>query len=159
MMHNGGVAAYRERVSWPGWFFAIVFLGVGGGFLGIVLGARAGGSPWAIVVSGVPLLVVALVLWRMRFVELEFGPEGAAFGFGGLRRRVPKERILGAEVQDYPVARYMGWGYRFGWEPRERAYSILGYRRGVVLRFEDERGRTWRVFLSSADPESAIAAL
>jgi len=98
-------------------------------------------------------------VWRLRHVEIEFGREGVGFGFGGIRRRVPRERIVGAEPRDYPVIRYMGWGYRFGWEPRDRAYSVLGCRRGVLLTFDDERGRRWKVFLSSRAPEKAVAAL
>jgi hypothetical protein len=95
----------------------------------------------------------------MRHIELEFGPDGAGFGFGRVTRRVPRERILLAEPAAYPVARFMGWGYRLGWQPRERAYSILGCPRGIRLRFLDEEGREWTVFLSSRDPESAVAAL
>lgn len=158
-MHNGGVPTYRERVRWPGWFRLIIVVGVGGGLAAIALGARSGDSAWAVAVKALPLLVIAYVFWRMRFLEIEFGPEGAAFGFGGLRRRVPADRILGAEACDYSAIRFMGWGYRIGWEPHERAYSILGHGRGVLLRFRDHRGVTWRVFLSCTAPESAVAAL
>jgi hypothetical protein len=155
-MHNGGVAAYRERVLWPGPMYLLLGLLLVGA--PVALAVRVGFS-WTLAIVLVPFLLTACALWRMRFLELEFGREGAAFGFGGIRRRVPGARILEAVPADYAVARFMGWGYRLGWEPRERAYSILGCRRGVRLRFEDERGRTWKIFLSSRDPEGAIAAL
>ena len=61
--------------------------------------------------------------------------------------------------EDYSATRYMGWGYRFGWESRDRACSIIGQRRGVRLVFDDEKGRRWKVFLSCSDPEAAASAL
>ncbi|MCK6459436.1 MAG: DUF3093 family protein [Planctomycetes bacterium] len=148
---------YRERVGWPGWLLLALALLLVAGPLALVLGAAPRG--WTILAALAPLLLVAYVFWRMRHVEIEFGPLGVGFGFGGIRRRVPRERVVATEAKDYPAARYMGWGYRLGWEPRERAYSVLGCRRGVLLTFDDESGRRWKVFLSCRDPERAIAAL
>lgn len=148
---------YRERVHWPGWFLVALGLALVGGYA--ALAGSAATPPWALGLGALPFLAAAYATWRLRFVALECAPEGMGFGFGGITRRVPRERILGADVIDYPVARYMGWGYRLGWEPRERAYSVLGCRRGVLLRFEDERGRPWKIFVSSRTPEAAVAAL
>jgi len=153
------MGVYRERASWPGWAH-LLFLGPCAAGLAAIGWAiwRGEGPGW----TYVPFLVLAsvgLVWWRMRYLALEFGPESAAFGFAGLRRRVPRERIVSATVEEYSVARYMGWGYRFGWERRERAYSLIGYPRGVRLVFDDERDRRWKVFLSSSDPEAAVRAL
>ena len=153
------MGVYRERAGWPAWVHGLLLCPCGVGLAAMIWAAARGEEPgWA----WVPFLVLAsvgIVWWRIRHLALEFGPQGAAFGFAGLRRRVPRERIVSAAVEDYSVARYMGWGYRFGWEPRERAYSLIGYRRGVRLVFEDERGRRWKVFLSSDDPEAAVRAL
>lgn len=148
---------YRERVRWPGWFLGLLGLILVGGYVAL---GRSGVAPtWGFVLASAPFLALAYAIWRLRFVELECGPKGVGFGFGGITRRVPKERILGAEAMDYPAARYMGWGYRLGWEPRERAYSVLGCPRGLLVRFEDDRGRSWKIFLSSRAPEAALAAL
>lgn len=156
-MHNGGVESYREHVRWPGWFVVSLGLVLVGALF--ALGASRATPTWTLGILTVPFLLGAYGIWRMRFIALEFGPEGVAFGFGRLSRRVPRERVVGAEAMAYPAVRFMGWGYRLGWEPRERAYSVLGCPRGVLVTFDDERGRRWRVFLSSRDPERAVAAL
>ncbi len=148
---------HRERVQWPGWFFLALGLVMVAAF--VALGASDAAPAWAFAAAAGPFLLAAYGLWRLRHVEIEFGPEGVGFGFGAIRRRVPRERVVSAEARDYPAVRYMGWGYRLGWEPRERAYSVLGCRRGVLVTFDDERGRRWKVFLSCREPEQAIAAL
>jgi len=142
---------YRERVPWPGWSLLMLGFVLVGGYVAL--------RGWALAGAALPLFLAAYAVWRVRFLEIEFGPGGIAFGFGRITRRVPRERVLGVEVMDYHVARYMGWGYRLGWEPRERAYSVLGCRRGVLVRFMDDRARPWKVFLSSRTPEAALAAL
>ena len=35
----------------------------------------------------------------------------------------------------------MGWGYRIGWSKGDRAYSVIGHRRGLRVHFTDERGK------------------
>ncbi|MHC4549536.1 MAG: hypothetical protein ACYTEZ_12250 [Planctomycetota bacterium] len=150
---------YRERVAWPAWFYlvlAAVLAVAVFGTAGVIW--RHGLEPGALIALGA-LLVVGLVCYRLRYLALELGPEGAAFGFGGLHRRVPADRIRSAEPEEYAATRYMGWGYRWGWEPRDRAYAVIGYRRGVRLVFDDARGRQWKVFLACRDPAAAIAAL
>ena len=72
---------------------------------------------------------------------------------------IPRERIVSAQVELYSFSRYMGYGYRFGWESRDRAYSVAGYREGVRLEFDDEKGRRWSVFVSCSDPGAAVRAL
>jgi len=151
------VDSYRERVRWPGWFMIALGLILVGAYAAI--SKRPETPAWALAVGAVPLLLVAYAIWRLRFLEIEFSPKGIGFGFGGVRHRVPRDRLLGAEAADYPAVRYMGWGYRLGWEKRERAYSILGCPRGVFVTFDDDRGRRWKVFLSSRAPEKAVAAL
>lgn len=153
----GAMEPYREQVYWPGWFLlALGFVMVAAL---VALGASDTASATTFLAGAIPFLLAAYALWRLRHVATEFGPDGVGFGFGGIRRRVPRARVVSAEVKDYSPARYMGWGYRLGWEPRERAYSVLGCRRGVLLAFDDERGRRWKVFLACRDPEQAIAAL
>jgi hypothetical protein len=150
---------YRERAAWPVWVHLFVLFCAGAALLGVrrtvlrnVFGAEA-------LVGLAVAAAIVFVWWRMRHLFVEFGPEGAAFGFGGPARRVPASRIVAARPEDYRVVQYMGWGWRIGAGTRDRAYSVIGYRRGVRLEFEDERGRRWSVFLACSDPESACAAL
>ena len=70
---------------------------------------------------------------------------------------LPWERMRAAETEKYPLRRYLGWGWRIGGR-RDRAYSLIGPTHGVRIRFDDERGRDWSVFLSSRDPEAAVRA-
>jgi hypothetical protein len=154
---GGGTGLHRERVTWPGWFLVSLVLVLVGGY-GAALGAFGSTPLWTLLLA-LPLLLAGYGVWRLRFLEIEFGREGVGYGFGGIRRRVPRGRVHLAEAKNYPLARYMGWGYRIGWEPRERAYSVLGCRRGVLLTFDDERGRRSKVFLSSREPEKAVEAL
>jgi len=153
------VHSYRERVAWPGWFYLVLAVALSVGIFGTAgaLARHGPGLGTGVALAG--LLVVAGVLWRLRYIVLEFGPAGASFGFGRHGRHVPAARIVSAEAEQYSAARYMGWGYRMGWEPRDRAYSVIGCGRGVRLVFDDERGRRWKIFLACRDPDAAIAAL
>lgn len=148
--------AYRERIGWPLWLHLAIFFVLG--IAAVAAVALFDQEPRGVVLLPVLVLVVlAVVWWRVRFVAVDFDAGGAAFGFGGLRRRVPRERIVSAAPEAYSAVRYMGWGYRIGWGPRDRAYSVIGYRRGVRLEFDDERGRRWSVFVACSDPAKAIA--
>ncbi|MHC4819881.1 MAG: hypothetical protein ACYTF8_17695 [Planctomycetota bacterium] len=151
--------SYRERVAWPGWFYLVLAVALSVGIFGTAGALARHGLGVGAGVALAALLVVATVFLRMRYIVLEFGPAGASFGFGRPGRHVPTDRIVSAEAEQYSAARYMGWGYRMGWEPRDRAYSVIGCGRGVRLVFDDERGRRWKVFLACRDPEAAIAAL
>ena len=122
-----------------------------------VVGGVADPWPFGVVPFGVALTLL-IVWWRVRYLHVEFGPDGAAFGFTGPRRRVLREQIQSARVEDYSAVRYMGWGYRIGWKTGDRAYSVIGQRRGVRLEFTDERG-SWSVFVACSDPDEAIRAL
>lgn len=150
---------YHERVRWPFWSHLLFLLPCALGLLGLAWAIRRGEAWSWDSLSFLVLISIGYVWWRMRYLKLEFGPDGAAFGFSGLRRRVPRDRIVSAAPEEYSASRYMGWGYRFGWGERDRAYSVIGYSRGVRIEFDDERGRRWKVFLSSARPEDAIQAL
>ena len=93
----------------------------GAGLLVLIVGtARVLARSGDLVVSvaaAAAAVSLATVWWRMRHLRLDFGPEGAAWGFGRVRRRAARHRIRTAEVESYRAARYMGWGYRLGWKP------------------------------------------
>ncbi len=147
---------YRERVRWPGWFLVSLGFAVVAGYVTLW---KSVAPTWGFALAALPFLLAAYALWRLRFLEIEFGPSGIGYGFGRVTHRVPRDRILDATARDYSVARYMGWGYRLGWERGERAYSVFGFPRGVLVHFTDDRGRRRTVFLSSGAPEAALAAL
>ena len=153
----GLMARYRETVSWPFWchllFGAAILICLVSGAILVADRRLWSGAPG--IVAGVVMLIVWL---RMRTIVLEAGPEGIAFGFVRPRRRVSSEQVIEAVEREYSVARYMGWGYRFGWKPRDRAYSVIGCQRGVELRFRDPQGE-WTVFVSCRSPDRVIGAL
>ena len=156
---EGRPEGYRERVRWPLWFHLIFAVFVA---LNVVVVAKAGegAPPMARLVPAALAALLAYIWWRLRWLELRLDAEGAAFGFGGLKRVVPGARIRSVRVEEYSFGKYMGWGYRIGWlRPRDRAYSLPGCPRGVRLEFDDAQGRLWSVYLSSRDPDSAVAAL
>lgn len=149
---------YRESVTWPLWFHLLF-----GALVAVCVVAAVRSISKADAAIHVPAMaggaaLFGFVWWRFRRIDLETGPEGVAFGFGGLNRRVPRGRIESVEVEDYSFARYMGWGYRVGWGRGDRAYSVIGYRRGLRIVFVDERDRPWRIFVSCADPDAARKA-
>jgi len=150
---------YRERVAWPRWFYLVLASALAVGIFGTAGMLARHGPGLGAGLALAALLIVAFVVWRLRYIVLEFGPAGASFGFGRRSRHVPADRIVSAEAEEYSVTRYMGWGYRLGWESRDRAYSVIGCGRGVRLVFDDERSRRWKVFLACRDPAAAIAAL
>jgi hypothetical protein len=90
------------------------------------------------------------------FARLEWRTDGdgISYGFGRPSNFVPWSRVRSMEPDDYRFSRYRGWGWRIG-GVRDRAYSLLGYKRGVRLVIEDEKGRAWSIFLASRDPEAA----
>ncbi len=152
-------AVHREELVWPGWTQFAMILPLIGGVGGLIWAYSQDRLTTGIVIAAGVLVLVGLVFLRFRSIVIEFGPDGAAFGFNKPSRRVPCDRIVAAEVETYDVARYMGWGFRFGWEARDRAYSIMGHPRGIRLIFDDEKGRRWKVFVSIDDPETAMKAL
>ncbi|MHC4848666.1 MAG: hypothetical protein ACYTEG_09455 [Planctomycetota bacterium] len=140
---------YHERSTWPIWFHVLF------GLLACVV-------PVALVISGEWIgVVVALIfggIWyRFAWVEIRISQQGVEYGFRGLNNHVPWERMRSIEAEKYPFRRYLGWGWRIGGR-RDRAYSLIGPSHGVRIRFEDERGRDWSIFLSSRDPEAAVRA-
>ncbi len=150
---------YRERVRWPLWFH-LIFAGFVALNLAVVAKVGEGAPPMASLVPVAVAALLAYIWWRLRWLDLRLDATGAAFGFGGLKRVVPRERIRSARVEDLSFGKYMGWGYRIGWQgSRDRAYSLPGCPRGVRLDFDDARGRRWSVHLSSRHPDAAVAAL
>ena len=151
-----GRMTHRERLTWPVWIHLALGTAVGLSLYGGIDLLAVSWQGW------IPLAMAGLlgfIWWRIRVLVVETGPDGIAFGFGRPSRCVIRDRIKSAEAVDYSVSRYMGWGSRIGWKPRERAYSIMGYARGLQISFLDEQDREWNVFLSCIDPEAGVRAL
>ncbi len=151
-----GTMIHCERLTWPVWVHLALGTVVG---LSLYGGIGLIAASWQ---SWIPLGTAGLlgfIWWRIRFLVVETGPDGIAFGFGRPGRRVTRDKIKSAEAVDYSFGRYMGWGFCIGWKPRERAYSIMGYPRGLQVSFLDEQDREWNVFLSCTDPEAGVRAL
>lgn len=153
------MSPHAERIYWPVWCHLLIALPCILGLMGVV--ALLTGAREASLVDWITCLLflgIGWVWWRMRYFEVQYGPEGVAFGFGGLRRKVPADRIVTLKLEEYAPLRYMGWGYRIGWRARDRAYSLIGTRTGIRLEFTDARDRTWSLFLATRDPEEALRA-
>ena len=140
---------YRELCYWPRWFY-------------VLMAAIMIGLPVALFVvmedherwpALAPIPVVLAVLCWFSRLEIRADADGIAYGFLRASNFVPWARVKSLEPEDYRFTHYWGWGWRVG-GIRDRGYTVLGYKRGVRLRFEDDRGREWSVFLSSGDPES-----
>jgi len=81
--------------------------------------------------------------------------DGVSYGLFKASNFVPWSRVDSLEPEIYRFSRYRGWvGVGAIGGARDRAYSLLGYKRGVRLRFQHENGRAWSVFLASRDPEA-----
>ncbi len=159
------MSEHRERVRWPGWLLlavglmALMLVGSSIGLLRVT-GAPASGPVRLFHLFAILLLVVmAGLCWYFRYLEVAFGPEGIAYGFGRARQQIPFDRILSAEGCAYNWVRYMGWGWRIGPKRGERAYSVLGCARGVYIVYRRADASEASVFLSCTDPEAALRAL
>jgi len=142
---------YREQVVWPVWSRLVYLALMAAAPLLVMLSGEIEAWPIALGI----VVVLAFVGYRLATVDIRIDGEGVAYGFRGLRNRVPWSRIHAVSAEPYRFTRYLGWGYRIGGR-RDRGYALLGYPRGLRVEFCDERGRDWSVFLSSADPEAAV---
>ncbi|MEM8884417.1 MAG: hypothetical protein AAGD14_10125 [Planctomycetota bacterium] len=146
--------ASAQSSTWPLWF-RVLFLGVAGAPTLLILLL---GEPRDLWIGLIATFLLLLVWRKLARVDVQVDEEGLQFGFGGLHNRVPWSRVRRFEAEDYRALRYGGWGYRMaGW--RDRAYSVLGERRGVRVEFEDEKGKVSKIFLSCPDPDRLVDAV
>jgi len=156
---------HRERLRWPGWLrLALTLMGLilVASLVGLIREAGAKVGPPAriahLLAIGMLILLGGLC-WYFRYLEVRFSPDGIGYGFGRIRRLIPRECILSLEVCAYDWLRYMGWGWRIGPARGERAYSVLGHPRGLRVVFRRADASEASLFLSCADPEAAMRAL
>ncbi len=149
--------AYRKRVGWP-FYFHLAMLVPTALCLGGAVSALRYQQPGA----ALPLLAVGAVLsliwWRMRHLDVSVSPDEIAYGFGGLNRKIPAERVLDIRIEGYSFPKYLGWGYRIGWKARDRGYTMPRHPQGLRVDYEDASKRPCSVYLSLPDPDEALAA-
>ena len=107
------------------------------------------GGIWSVVI----LLGVGLLFWVMKLrVETQTDTLHISY-FPFLNRSIPYSDIASAEVEDYSLFTYRGWGLRYsfvkGW-----AYTVSG-KQGV--RLELASGKS--LFLGSQQPEALAQAI
>jgi len=110
---------------------------------------------WAaapVLVAGFAIGLIGLAFSRL---HVHAGPEGVRAGFGPFASTIQPEAIESATAEHYRWLRFGGWGLRWSWNMRDRAYSVPFVREGVTIRLHG--GRT--VFLSSRQPEHLAAAV
>jgi len=161
---NGELRSYRfsESVPMPGWFWAILLVGIGGVIAGMIAPLLDGARSWAWYAAYYPSMLVALavlvaamgIFQRLRIAVTD---ERVEFGFGILRRSLPLASIQSCEVKRYNWLPYGGWGIRFSTGGR-RAYSMPGVPRGVEITVAQGR-KVRRYFVSSTQPERFASSL
>ncbi len=145
-------------MAWPAWVHILVFCPVGLAIYAGIEAFRQRGWDWGLLPFAV-VSSIGVVWWRFRYLFVTVDPTELTVGFGPLRRVIARARIQSVTIEEYPVSRYMGWGYRIGWKKGDRAYSIPGPGRGVRIEYDDENGDPWSIFVSSFEPEALAAAL
>ena len=104
-----------------------------------------GGAPPSVAEAlawGLPLavLLAVLVLFVIMRLHLQVRTDGVHVRyvpFHRTYRHYPWHQVAAAHVRRYsPVAEFGGWGLRFGWAGKGRAYTVSGDR-GLQLEFTD----------------------
>jgi hypothetical protein len=155
---------YRERVPMPGW--VVPALGLLGGLWVArrVRGLRGHKPRWRKALSLMNAVSTAFMLLgavrRFGYIAIEVEEQNIRLGLGPMEKRIPAQNVRDVRVAIYNPLRFLGWGYRLGFDGR-RAFSQIGVPRGVEIT-ADEDGRQRRYFVSSNEPEalaSAVAAV
>lgn len=162
MAHNTG-AAYQEayeEVIMAGWMLALTLVPAAiSGLIAVsmlrdpAISERERMTGMVVVlVVGFITGVIGVMFSRLR---IRVDAQGVRFGFGPFRSAVQAGDIAGATAGPYRWLRFGGWGIRWAWNLRDRAYSVPFVKRGVEIRLHD--GHTY--FLSSRRPEALALAI
>ncbi|MCC6237570.1 MAG: hypothetical protein IT299_08350 [Dehalococcoidia bacterium] len=151
--------AYEEVVA-TGWMLVVTLVpaAISGAIAVAMLrdptissGERLGGMA-AVLVAGFITGVTGVIFSRLR---VRVDSQGVRFGFGPFRSTVRPDEIEGASESRYRWSRFGGWGIRWAWNMKDRAYSVPFVRRGVEIRLRN--GRTY--FVSSRRPDALARAI
>jgi hypothetical protein len=104
-------------------------------------------------------LLVLLLAWMLfMYVRVTVTADTVHLQLGVFGPKIPVADIVEACAENYPVAKYRGWGVRFALDGSV-AYSVPGYGRGVRIRFTKKNGRESTVWVTSPEPEALVAAI
>lgn len=96
--------------------------------------------------------ILASTFWELRFVVRA---DGVELGWGWpFARRIDLAGIKAARVEPYPVAKFFGWGWRFG-RGGAWAYSDIGIKQAVVLELTSGK----QVYVTLPEVEAAARAV
>lgn len=151
---------YEEVVRAPGWMIAMLLtMGV---FTGIALFGILRDPTLSAVERTVSALAVGVAGFAVGVVGLIFSTlsvhadrRGVAVGFGPFRSTLLPDDIASAEAGRYRWLRFGGWGLRWSWNFRDRAYSVPFVGSGVEVHLRS--GRSY--FISSRHPDSLARAI
>lgn len=151
--------AYEEVVA-TGWMLVLTLVPAAiSGAIAVAMfrdptmssGERFGGLA-AVLVAGFITGVIGVTFSRLR---VRVDSQGVRFGFGPFRSALRPDEIEGATSSRYRWLRFGGWGIRWAWNMKDRAYSVPFVGRGVEIRLRN--GGTY--FLSSREPEALARAI
>lgn len=136
-------AIYRERTSWPGWIWVVLW----GTIFVATVAAVAEGDAWA------PVFLVgvgAAVHWLVGGLTVRLHRDHIAVGLGRarlIRSTIRYEHIQGVEAVRYsPLREFGGWGYRI--RGNRRAWTARGDE-AVVLDLRDGR----QIYIGTESPD------
>lgn len=157
----------RFTQPWIWWLLGGVLALVGGVFGFGLVQQLVYDRPWGnnpmsdtslVLAALTQVAVVGGLVWLFRAMRLvtEVRSDGLHVRFRPfVRKHFPFETIRRCEARTYrPIAEYGGWGIRFGWGGRGKAYNVRGDR-GVQLEFTDGK----RLLIGSQRAEELEAAI
>jgi hypothetical protein len=157
-------ALFREVQRFRQWWVHLIILGVTAlmwyGFIVQIIGNQPfGNNPapdalmwlfWVFFGLGFPLFWYTMNLT----VEVHRDHIRVRF-FPFATRRIAMSEIQSFEARQYnPIMEYGGWGIRFGWGERGRAYNVSG-NLGVQLVLTDDK----RILIGTQQPDEFVNAL
>ena len=99
-------ASYRKRLAWPFYFHLAMLLPTVLCLFGAASALRdeqAGAALILLAVGG----ILTLIWWKLRHLEVAVSPDEIAYGFGGLNRKIPAERVVEVRVEKYSFCWYV----------------------------------------------------
>lgn len=141
---------YEETTGWPWWVAAIIVVSSVSGALGLLVGG--GGAPTLFLGAGL-IALLPLGIWFLfgkLVVRVTRTSVLVAFGTASLiQKLVAFSDIRRVEPVTYsPILEFGGWGIRWSFRGRKRAWTIRG-NRAVVLHLRDGS----RLYVGSEQPE------
>ncbi len=107
-----------------------------------------------LLVGGMMLLFAWLagVFWELRILV---EPEALVLGWAGrVQTRLSRADIAAVSVADYPLRRFLGWGWRRA-SGGDWAFSDLGLRQALVIKRPNGKS----LYLTLRDPQAALVAV